>query len=235
MKKGLFAGLVALLFLPGVVEIANADIMTASPSGEGYFSVGSNGTSTGPYYNNSFGIFVGKIGPNSTYSPVAARGANEFDINALSTSTVNSANFSFQIDDPLDAGISSCFDFYGGCPGITGLEIFGYAGDGTVDLTDADAGTWLASMDPLPSFGSNITFDVTSFINGLVNTNDFYAGFNIRAAGLTGGGLWLSNSSLTIDYTDNSTGDSVPEPATMLLFGTGLVGLVGSRLRKKKK
>lgn len=27
----------------------------------------------------------------------------------------------------------------------------------------------------------------------------------------------------------------IPEPATMLLFGTGLAGLVGSRIRKKKK
>ncbi len=36
-------------------------------------------------------------------------------------------------------------------------------------------------------------------------------------------------------YQGYAPGSPVPEPATMLLFGTGLASLVGSRLRKKKK
>ena len=48
----------------------------------------------------------------------------------------------------------------------------------------------------------------------------------------------ISGYSYTLDtlvYGDASAVAPVPEPATTLLIGTGLVGLVGARIRRKKK
>ena len=88
---------------------------------------------------------------------------------------------------------------------------------------------------------STTTFDMVagteyklSYIGANYHT---YFGWWFNMSGSdTGGGTWSGAVSEAHNITMNAiAGDPVPEPATMLLFGTGLVGLAGSRLRKKKK
>ena len=74
--------------------------------------------------------------------------------------------------------------------------------------------------------GSTYQWEYTGSFSESLLTN----GINVVAVALDdGGGGTAFDMEITGDLAP------VPEPATMLLFGTGLAGIVGNRIRRKNK
>jgi len=113
------------------------------------------------------------------------------------------------------------------------LNIFGYIGNGTAEVSDADNGVFLSSVDILSlSPGDPLNFDVTAFVNQQVSNGNPFAGFALKIFNFSGvtleGTDALGRSSLVIE----TVAEPVPEPTT--IFGWALALGVGGWLKRKK-
>ena len=105
--------------------------------------------------------------------------------------------------------------------------------DDPADPVAASNGTWTVTPvgDVISFYGVKAGNAYAMYFVNPADGSGSWSTFDIWAAGYGG------NDPIEISHFTgyNSAGTPVPEPTTMLLFGTGLAGLVVSRIRKKKK
>ncbi|MGB5717403.1 MAG: VPLPA-CTERM sorting domain-containing protein [Gammaproteobacteria bacterium] len=222
MKKSRLLGAVCacILFIvtPPTVNAATISV-TSEAAGTVRNSLDSglsiNGTSSLQMINDG-------PGPASSNYQFEDRGVAEFDLSGLGVNSVNSSVLTL-----FDGATNAPFDLP-----VT-IDIYGYSGNGSVGVSDfspADR-TLLASV---PYNGeTQFDIDVTDFINNQLAIASNFAGFSLLLPNAT--------SDLSVFNFDGSISDNppvlmlttVPIPAAVWLFGSGLLGLVGIARRKK--
>ena len=100
---------------------------------------------------------------------------------------------------------------------------------------DWDVITW----DPDLGIPDDGAYDALAWVNGASLADPFTVSFVWLGSGTPGAQPFelytLDWASGTVAITDFGSTAPVPEPATLVLLGTGLLGFAGAGLRKKRK
>ncbi len=156
LRFSVLALLIMLLFSSGVsADDINLNYVDAN-----------SGVDNGPQ-DGVFDSFSPSLGAVTNNGWSSLRTAFEFNLSSLPpNATINSASLTINFQNTQ---------------GTRTLEMHGYAGDGTVQLSDFALNGLVAatSVGQKPGW-QTLTFDVTSFVTGLVGNSETFAGFNFR-------------------------------------------------------
>ncbi|ROS05143.1 putative secreted protein [Sinobacterium caligoides] len=211
--------------------LANANTIT-----EGFtFAIASNGIdhTLGDHFHSDtggdFGNPAGKAEVGS-FENETVRGSSEYDLSNLALTSSAFVTFDVFTLGGLFAG-SNDFSFDGT------INVFAYEGNNLEDISDYQA-TATASVGSFSTIslnvGDTLSFDITTVYNDYVAASDPSLGIRLQISDdtITGGGAVTFD---TFRLTVNDQTSVVPVPASVWLFGSALLGLVGVRRKSSKR